>query len=92
MDCTNGGNLSGRSYQYTFSDAGGGSYAELGCGPYAGIQLYYQSYPGGPYYTTSNTIALGTASKTQAGTWNGYHRAFVHYSSGTYFQVGYVSS
>jgi len=76
VSCGNGGILSGRSYQISFSNAGGESYADSGCGPNAGIILRYQAYPGGPYYNTSQSIAYGVVSKTQSGTWNGYHRAF----------------
>jgi len=90
--CSGGGQLSGRSYQVTFSNAGGNTYADLGCGGSinaSGIQLYYQSYPGGPYYYTSQKVVQGSqAALTQSGTWNGYHKAF---NSGG-GQVGSTSS
>lgn len=88
VSCGNGGILSGRSYQTTFSNAGGNSYADSGCGPNAAIILRYQAYPGGPYYNTSQSIAYGTVSKTQSGTWNGYHKAF----SNSGVQVGSTNS
>lgn len=76
MSCSNGGILSGRSYQITFSNAGGNTYADSGCGPTAQIALRYQVYPGSPSYAiTSNSSAIGTVSKTQAGTVTGYHLA-----------------
>lgn len=92
VNCSGGGQLSGRSYQITFSNAGGNTYADNGCGGSiraSSIAVRYQSYPGGPYYTTSQYVVQGSvASRTQSGTWNGYHRAFN--SSGG--QVGYTSS
>jgi hypothetical protein len=88
VPCGNGGILSGRSYQITFSNAGGNSYADSGCGPNAAIILRYQAYPGGPWYNTSQSIAYGTVSKAQSGSWNGYHKAFT--TSGV--QVGLTNS
>lgn len=56
------------------------TYADNGCGGSiraSGIQLYYQSYPGGPYYWTSQRIVQGSqANLTQGGTWNGRHKAY----------------
>lgn len=92
MNCSGGGQLSGRSYQVTFSNAGGNTYADLGCGGSinaTGIKLWYQSYPGGPYYWTSQkTIQGSQVGLTQGGTWNGSHKAYN--SSGV--QVGSTSS
>lgn len=92
VNCSGGGQLSGRSYHITFSNAGGDTYADNGCGGNiraSSIAVRYQAYPGGPYYTTSQKVVQGSvASRTQSGTWNGYHRAFT--SGGG--QVGYTSS
>lgn len=92
MNCSGGGQLSGRSYQITFSNAGGNTYADFGCGgsPNAtGISVYYQSYPGGPYYYSSQRLVQGsTANLTQSGTWNGYHKAY----NGSGGQVASVNS
>ena len=49
VNCAGGGQLSGHSYQVTFTNAGGNTYADLGCGENVSIRLYYQAYPGGPY-------------------------------------------
>lgn len=89
VNCTGGGQLSGRTYQITWSNAGGNSYADLGCGGNTGIQIYYQAYHGGPYYWSSQKVAQGyQVSMTQSGTWNGRHTAFNN--SGV--QVGSVNS
>ena len=89
VNCAGGGQLSGRSYQITFSNAGGDTYAGLGCGGNSGIQLRYQAYPGGPSYLTSQKLVQGySVSLTQSGTTNGYHKAYNH--SGV--QVGSTSS
>lgn len=92
VNCSGGGQLSGRSYQVTFSNAGGDTWADNGCGgniKASGLQLYYQAYPGGPYYWTSQKLVQGgVASLTQSGTWNGRHKAYN--SSGG--QVGSVNS
>lgn len=80
VNCTGGGQLSGRSYQITFSNAGGNTYADFGCGgsPNAsGISVYYQVYPGGPYAYSSQKLVQGSqVALTQPGTWNGYHKAY----------------
>jgi len=84
-----GGQLSGRSYQVTFTNAGGNTYADLGCGENVSIRLYYQAYPGGPYYTTPLLLVQGSSvAKTQGDTWNGYHKAY----NGSGVQVGSVNS
>lgn len=76
VNCIGGGNLNGRSYQFTFSDAGGWTSAELDCSnKTAAIQLRYQAYPGSPTYTTSQSFGTGYVSKTQSGTVGGIHRA-----------------
>lgn len=87
VTCANGGTVSGQSYRITFSNAGGNTAADAGCGPSAGIQLRYQAYPGSPYYVTGQSIASYYVSRVQGGTENGYHRA---YSSGVL--VGQTSS
>ncbi len=92
VECSGGGILSGRSYRITFSNAGGNTYLDMGCGgsrPNSGLQIRYQVYPGGPYAYTSWRLQQGPATAmTQAGTQNGYHKAFN--SSGG--QVGSVNS
>lgn len=92
VNCSGGGQLSGHSYQITFSNAGGNTYADNGCGGNiraSGISLRYQSYPGIPYYTTSQKAVQGAqVALTQSGTANGYHRAY----NGGGGQVGYTSS
>lgn len=79
VNCSGGGQLSGRSYQVTFSNAGGNTYADNGCagGASTSIQLYYQAYPGGPYYWTPTKLVQGSqVALTQSGTWNGRHKAY----------------
>jgi len=92
VECSGGGFLSGRSYRITFANAGGNTYLDYGCGgsiPASGLQIRYQVYPGGPYAYTSWRLQQGSATAlTQAGTQNGYHKAFN--SSGG--QVGSVNS
>ncbi len=92
MNCSGGGILSGRSYQISFSNAGGNTYLDTGCGgssANAGLQLRYQIYPGGPWATTSQRVQQGpVTSQTQSGTWNGYHKAF----NGTGVQIGSTNS
>lgn len=91
VNCSGGGQLSGRSYQVTFSNAGGNTYADNGCagGASTGIQLYYQAYPGGPYYWTSQKLVQGSqVALTQTGTWNGRHKAY----NGSGVQVGSTNS
>lgn len=91
VNCSGGGQLSGRTYQVTFSNAGGNTYADNGCagGASVGIQLYYQAYPGGPYYWGSQKLVQGSqVAKTQSGTWNGRHKAY----NGSGVQVGSTNS
>lgn len=92
VNCAGGGQLSGRSYHITFSNAGGDTYADNGCGGSinaTGISVRYQAYPGGPYYNSSQKLVQGSVvSMTQSGTSNGYHKAYN--SSGV--QVGSTSS
>jgi hypothetical protein len=80
VNCSGGGILSGRSYEITFSNAGGNTYLDNGCGgtiSSSGLQLRYQVYPGGPYALTSQRVQQGgVTSLTQAGTANGYHKAY----------------
>lgn len=92
VNCSGGGILSGRSYQISFSNAGGNTYLDDNCGGSignAGLQLRYQVYPGGPWALTSQRVQQGpVTSLTEAGTWNGYHKAYN--SSGG--QVGSTNS
>lgn len=92
VNCSGGGQLSGRTYQVTFSSAGGNTYMDNGCGGNvraAGIQIYYQTYPGGPYaYTSNKVVQGGQASLTQSGTANGTHRGY----NGSGGQVGSTNS
>lgn len=92
VSCSGGGILSGRSYQITFSNAGGNTYLDDNCGGTignAGLQLRYQVYPGGPYALTSQRVQQGSVtSLKQSGTSNGYHKAYN--SNGS--QVGSTSS
>lgn len=92
VECSGGGFLSGRSYRVTFSSAGGNTYLDYNCGgsrPNSGLQIRYQVYPGGPYAYTSWRLQQGPGTAmTQAGTQNGYHKAF----NSTGGQVGSVNS